>query len=192
MSINYHAYGMLTVLSSFLKTNMQIIEQKTKAHRLVRNLKIDMTPMVDLGFLLISFFIFTTTMGGDNAMKLYMPTDREGGELKSSHAFTILLTGNDKVMLFTGDAETALRSNSVIHTNYNTVTGIGKYLREKISEMRSNGGDPTDLMVLIKPTDKCSYKNIIDALDEMTVNGVRRYAIVDTKEKAETELIEKH
>jgi biopolymer transport protein ExbD len=192
MSINYHAYGMLTVLSSFLKTNMQIIEQKTKAHRLVRNLKIDMTPMVDLGFLLISFFIFTTTMGGDNAMKLYMPTDREGGELKSSHAFTILLTGNDKVMLFTGDAETALRSNSVIHTNYNTVTGFGKYLREKISEMRSNGGDPTDLMVLIKPTDKCSYKNIIDALDEMTVNGVRRYAIVDTKEKAETELIEKH
>jgi biopolymer transport protein ExbD len=65
--------------------------------------KVDMTPMVDLGFLLITFFIFTTTTALPTAMKLYLPKDvdkpEEQNKVKESGAFTILLGGNDNVFL---------------------------------------------------------------------------------------------
>ena len=66
-----------------------------------KDTKVDMTPMVDLGFLLITFFIFTTTINSPKAFKLNIPDDtakdEEQTEAKASGAFTVLLSKNNQV-----------------------------------------------------------------------------------------------
>jgi biopolymer transport protein ExbD len=96
---------------------MQIIEQKTKAgNPLAKQLKIDMTPMVDLGFLLITFFIFTTTMGENKAMKLYMPADGAAGKIEKKYALTIMLAADNKITAYAGDPVDGVKSGDIIHT----------------------------------------------------------------------------
>ena len=69
--------------------------------------RVDMTPMVDLGFLLITFFIFTATMNEPTTMDLNMPKDTDKDEevtkAKQSGALTIMLGKNDQVYYYEGE-----------------------------------------------------------------------------------------
>lgn len=140
---------------------------------------VDMTPMVDLGFLLITFFIFTSTMAQPTAMNLFMPKDvdkpEEQNKVKESGAFTIMLGKQDVVYYYEGLDPTKLQ------------TATFKTIRDEIIRKRQNT-NPEDLVVIIKPTEHATYKNTVDMLDEMTINGIKRYAMVDIS-KVENELI---
>src|SRR5215211_1153622 len=98
-----------------------------KKSRLATTLKIDMTPLVDLGFLLITFFIFTTTMAEPYKTDLYMPAGeaKDGTVIGKSNALTILLAGNDSIFYYHGQFEEAIQANRVLVTNYNVTSGIG-------------------------------------------------------------------
>jgi biopolymer transport protein ExbD len=135
--------------------------------------KVDMTPMVDLGFLLITFFIFTSTMSQPTAMNLFMPKDvdkpEEQNKVKESGAFTIMLGKDDVVYYYEGmdpAAEGNFRSASF------------KTIRDELIRKRQNT-NAEDLVVIIKPTPDATYKNTVDILDEMTINEIKRYAMVD-------------
>ncbi len=135
--------------------------------------KVDMTPMVDLGFLLITFFIFTSTMSQPTAMNLFMPKDvdkpEEQNKVKESGAFTIMLGKDDVVYYYEGmDPSTEGNFRSA---NFKTI-------RDEIIRKRQNT-NPEDLVVIIKPTQDATYKNTVDILDEMTINEIKRYALVD-------------
>src|SRR6185295_13160446 len=68
--------------------------------------RVDMTPMVDLGFLLITFFIFTATMKSPTTMDLNMPKEtdkKDETKIKQSGALTILLGKNDQVYYYEGE-----------------------------------------------------------------------------------------
>jgi len=135
--------------------------------------RVDLTPMVDLGFLLITFFIFTTTMSQPTAMRLFLPKDTEKPEeqnkIKASGALSIMLAGNNQIFYYEGELlPTGANFKS---TNYKEIRDV------IINKKRST--DPKDFVVVIKPTPDATYKNTVDMLDEMTINDVKRYAMVD-------------
>ena len=135
--------------------------------------RVDMTPMVDLGFLLITFFIFTTTMAQPTAMNLFMPKDvdkpNDQNKVKETGAFTILLGKSDQVYFYEGMDPTKLQASNF------------KLIREEIMKKKQNT-NPEDLVVIIKPSEDATYKNTVDILDEMTINEIKRYAMVDITE----------
>jgi biopolymer transport protein ExbD len=135
--------------------------------------RVDLTPMVDLGFLLITFFIFTTTMSQPTAMRLYLPQDtdkpEEQNKLKASGALTLLLGKNDRVYYYEGEL-------APDGSNFKSATF--KEIRDVIINKKKST-PPADFMVIIKPDPESTYKNAVDALDEMTINDVKRYAMVD-------------
>lgn len=131
--------------------------------------KVDMTPMVDLAFLLITFFMLTTTFGKPQAMEVNMPDktdDNQEQPLKESKALTILLGENNKVYYYQG-----LKDPEVQVTDYSS-TGIRNILIKKNKEI-------DEMVILIKAHEKARYKNMVDILDEMHITDMKRYAIVD-------------
>ena len=148
-------------------------------------LKIDMTPMVDLGFLLLTFFVFTTTMSTPKATDLIMPSDKpdpKPPKLIDELALTIILSENNNIYYYNGRWEDAINNNQIFETNYSTNNGLGKIIRQKqkdIDASRKFAGGRKGLMLLIKPTSASNYKNVVDALDEAVINDVRKYAILD-------------
>lgn len=135
--------------------------------------RVDLTPMVDLGFLLITFFIFTTTMSQPTAMKLFLPKDTEKPEdqnkVKASGALSIMLTKADHIYYYEG--ELAPDGSNFKSTNFKEI--------RKIIIDKKKATNPEDFVVVIKPGPESTYKNTVDMLDEMTINGVKRYAMVD-------------
>ena len=151
--------------------------KKMKRH----SLKIDMTPMVDLGFLLISFFVMTVEMSKPVVAKLNMPKDGQGTVLKESAALTLLLTNDREIWYYHGFLEEALKNNKIIKTSYSYNDGIGQVIREKLIALDINpsmkeGRD--ELTILIKANDNAGYTGVIDVLDEIVINKVKRYALV--------------
>ena len=135
--------------------------------------RVDMTPMVDLGFLLITFFIFTSTMSAPAAMKLAMPKDtdkpEEQNKAKESGALTLMLGKGDQVYYYEGQL---LPDGS----NFKS-TGF-KGVREVILDKKRRTPED-DLVIVIKPNDDATYKNTVDILDEMTIAEIKRFALVD-------------
>ncbi|NVO84854.1 ExbD/TolR family protein [Hymenobacter terrestris] len=144
--------------------------------------KIDMTPMVDLAFLLLTFFMLTTTFSKPTVMEINMPVkpknEEEKSEIKASNAFTVLLSADNKIYyydgLLSGDVKPELKESSY------GADGIRK-------ELLSRHTNP-NLVVLIKPADDSNYKNMVDILDEMNITDQKKYALVDIS-KADNELI---
>ena len=142
----------------------------------VRQVHIDMTPMVDLGFLLITFFIFTTALSDPTTMSLAMPKEGVPIDLAESKALNFVLDGENKVFSWEG----SWSAGKVIPSSYDEREGMGKIIRDKQNALYQKEGTQgkDELMLLIKPTEKASYKNLIDALDEAVINGVKRYAVL--------------
>ena len=173
-----------------------------KAKKLSTHL--DMTPMVDLGFLLITFFIFTTTMSSPTTMELYMPKDTdkddEQNKAKESGALTVMLSKDNHIYYYEGQLKED--ASNFLSTNF---AGIRKVLIDKKKSVieahqhdagcekiwAKNNGDKKscldkDLVVVIKPGELATYKNTVDILDEMTITNIKRYAMVDLFEAEKT------
>ena len=160
---------------------------KSFAHTKKHQVRIDMTPMVDLGFLLITFFVFTTSLSTPKAAELFMPADDNIHQqpLPKSLALTVLLDENNKIYYYNGDFNGAARANEIFETTYSTYDGIGKAIRQKQKELESytRFDGKKGLMLIIKPTSSSVYKNVIDALDEVMINDVKKYALVDPQKE---------
>jgi biopolymer transport protein ExbD len=132
--------------------------------------RVDLTPMVDLGFLLITFFIFTTTMSQPTAMRLFLPKDvkdpNEQNKVKNSAVITLMLGKNDVIYYYEGDSAQKLKPTDF------------KKIRDIVIDKKRRT-DSKDFVVVIKPTVDATYKNTVNILDEMTIDGVKRYAMVD-------------
>ncbi len=181
-------------------------KKKGKKHKTKKqSTRIDLTPMVDLGFLLITFFMLTTTLSKPQTMEINMPVKDQNAEdtkVKASTAMTIILSKNDRIFYYFGIPEEGQELKMEV-TNFGD-TGIRKLLLEKnapqiaaIKPLKAKferkeitedeyrkaaigiKGSPNALVVLIKSDDKSKYKNLVDILDEMNICNIGKYAIVD-------------
>ncbi len=150
--------------------------------RMVKNsLKIDMTPMVDLGFLLISFFVITAQLSQSKAMNLYMPKDGPPTPLGESNALTILLGDNNRIFYYNGDWKDAAAAGNIYATNFSGSNGLRDVILEKQIRLETNEKNKEGrnrLMLMIKPGNEASYINVEDALDEATICMVKKYAVI--------------
>lgn len=166
--------------------------------------KIDMTPMVDLAFLLLTFFMLTTTFSKPKAMEIGMPADPKPGDPeppKINNAITLLLTEKDRIFYYTGEfkpEETKLEETNFSKDGLHKVLlDNNQWAKIRIEELdkkfetrqiadttykrmvREVKQKKEAIMALVKTDDKASYKNVIDMLDELNVCFVGKYALVD-------------
>ena len=169
--------------------------------------RVDLTPMVDLGFLLITFFMLTTSMLKPQTMEISVPSkdkveEDEQNKVKASQAITVLIGKENKLYYYFGAQENGVDPELIL-TDYSS-EGIRKMLVSKNAEVMNNVAqlkldkaakkiseeDYTKKLsefralksaptIMIKATDESNYKNLVDVLDEMNICNIGRYAIVD-------------
>jgi len=143
------------------------------------NTRVDLTPMVDLGFLLITFFMFATTLATPTALKLTMPKEdvdeKDQNKMPEDGSFSVLLGKDDRVFYYEGNDPSQLKAS-----DYKDIRDriLDKKKRVRAAYGGSDSADMKNMMVVIKPTDDATNKNVVDMLDEMKINNVRLYAIV--------------
>ena len=175
------------------------------------NIRVDFTPMVDMNMLLITFFMLCTSLSKPQTMEISMPsndkniTEEQQNKVKASQALTLLLADNGKLYYYEGEPDykdyTSLKEITygadglrklLLRKNYDAITKVRELKQKKanlelneeeykkqVAEVKSGKDTPT---VIIKATDKSTYKNLIDALDEMQICSIGKYVIVDITE----------
>lgn len=140
---------------------------------------IDLTPMVDLGFLLITFFMYTTTMTQNKSMVIDMPYKSEQNTSPTAFpeesTLTLIPTGNRKLLQIEGNniANSEIISLQQLRSSLTKHIHIAKALPVTYSQ------EAHKLHVIIKPNYDCKYEDLVTILDEMAINDVPYYAIVD-------------
>jgi biopolymer transport protein ExbD len=163
--------------------------RKSKGVRRSKKLstQVDLTPMVDLGFLLITFFVFTTSITKPTAMKLNLPDDpdKDSAITAGGKTLSILLGANNTIYYYEGQNIANMQIS-----NFSSA-GLREIIRNKKQQVKMKYGDGNETVVLIKPTTEASYSNVVDALDEIQINTIGRYVLMDANAE-ETALLFKH
>ena len=127
--------------------------------------RVDLTAMVDLAFLLINFFMLTTSLSKPLAMDIAKPDKNEQNpdnklEVKQSQTMTVLLGKNNQIMWYMGEAG----------KSQPTIEGFGG-IRKSLLANKKKVKDATgkDIMVIVRPTDGSTYKNFVDIMDELSI-----------------------
>jgi biopolymer transport protein ExbD len=144
-----------------------------------KSTKVDLTPMVDLGFILITFFVFTAALSQPKAMNLLMPNDGDSSKsdkICESCALTFILGAKNELYYYEGKEENAQYKTS----NY-TSTGIRQLIVEKRKNVIEKRGND-DMVLIVKPTAYSSFKNLVNVLDECSICLVKRYYIDEPKQ----------
>ena len=139
-----------------------------------KSTSIDLTPMVDLGFLLLTFFVFTTSMIAPNALAVNIPKDEgDPTAVCNSCALTLIPGANNKIYYYEGAAANHPRLDS---TSF-APDGIRALILRKKTAIRMLNDPEKELVLAIKPSRESSYKNFVDLMDEVEINAVKHYFI---------------
>ncbi|HEY0091056.1 MAG TPA: biopolymer transporter ExbD [Flavobacterium sp.] len=156
------------------------------------NSKVDLTAMVDLAFLLITFFMLTTSLSKPQSMDLGLPdkdedpTKNKDVKVDENRTMTILLGDNNTMKYYMGILNTPMAPKDITYGK----AGIrAELLKRKKAVLEYTGNKDKGLIVIIKPSKKANYRNLVDILDEMAIVDVPTYAIVDILPE-ETQILE--
>ena len=175
------------------------------------NIRVDFTPIVDMNMLLITFFMLCTSLSKPQTMEISMPsndkkiTEEDQTKVAESRAITLILGEDDKVYYYVGLPDyndyTSLKVTTydadglralLLDRNRDIVAKIKELKKKKLNKEITDEqydeqaieikGVKTAPVVMIKATDDATYKNLVDALDEMQICSISKYAIVDLTE----------
>lgn len=155
--------------------------------------RVDLTAMVDLAFLLITFFMLTTSINKPNAMDVAMPDKNEDDpedrlEIADTRTMTLLLGSNNKIEWYMGEYSNPIEGPEIVDYGKD---GIRPILLRKLEEVPRQTGDPEKgLIVVIRPSDKSTHRNLVDILDEMNIVQAKQY-MIGTISDPEIEVLER-
>lgn len=155
-----------------------IAQEKQSGRQKKKLIRVDMTPMVDLGFLLITFFMFTTNFTKPNVMDLGLPAKGPVTDTKvigTTNQITFILGKDNRIFYHQSDAAD-LNTGNLKETDFS-----GIKVSRIIAEAYKNAPKPEKFTVIIKPTDEANYKNFVDMLDNLAIAKKERYGVTDIK-----------
>lgn len=169
-------------------------------------LRVDFTPMVDMMMLLITFFMFCTTLSKPQVMDIVMPTKEKGDTQSPESGTTTLILGEaGKVYYYYGKPDYEKPEKFMVtdyspnglrriltDRNYDAIVKIHdlrvKRARKEITEEQFKN-EVSDLKkeksgqtVIIKPTEQSRYNDLVRTLDEMQICGIGKYAVVELED----------
>ncbi len=141
--------------------------------------RIDLTAMVDLAFLLITFFMLATTLSKPHMMGVIMPVKgTPPGNEPESRTMTLCLGKNNQVLWYLGMPEKPLTTPTIVDYGKN---GLRAAIINTGNKILTTTGKP--LIVIIKPSSHSVYSNLVSTLDELNIAGIPSYAIADISSK---------
>jgi biopolymer transport protein ExbD len=191
---------------------------KVKAKK--QSTKVDMTPMVDLAFLLLTFFVLTSTFSKPKTMEITFPVpDKEHpiDNVMPVNGYTMLLTKDNRIFWYQGEFKDVPKNGLPATTLEEIKFGedLNKFLLDKndkvekeIKELKKrrmskeiddsvykalaikSKSDKLAPFFVIKADDKAVYRNLIDLIDEYNICNIGKYAVTDIM-KSELELLTK-
>ncbi|MFP3833878.1 ExbD/TolR family protein [Chryseobacterium sp. SIMBA_028] len=158
-----------------------IAQEKQGSKQKKKMIRVDMTPMVDLGFLLITFFMLTSNFTKPNVMDLGLPAKDPNANpintpvIGDQNQVTFIL-GKDNRVFYHQSNEKDLNSTNLKETDFS-----GIKISKIIAEAYKNAPKPDKFTVIVKPTDEANYKNFVDMLDNLAISKKERYGVTDIK-----------
>jgi len=168
---------------------MENLPKKVRSKKL--NTRVDLTAMVSVSFLLIIFFMVTIELSKPRGIDLGLPSNDVDcgpiGCIDANRIYTILLDDDNKIITYQGLLSYPRQNPKEIKYGKN---GIRKELFNSKKKIQEYTGDyRKGTIVIIKPSKKCNFKNLVDILDEMAIARIDTYAIVDYYTPEETKLL---
>ena len=158
----------------FMAQIENVSRHRSGLHIIRKAMYIDLTPMVDLGFLLITFFMLSTTLSEANAADLIMPKDSTmHTDIKRSAVLTLMPVRNNKIDYFEGENSSPANMK---HCSYGQLRSI---IMEKKNKVARVLGDRNETVIIIDPGAESTYKNFVDILDEIEINDIRHYFVLN-------------
>ncbi|HEY1193282.1 biopolymer transporter ExbD [Flavobacterium sp.] len=163
-----------------------------------QNSKVDLTAMVDLAFLLITFFMLTTSLSKPQSMDLSLPDkddknpEQKDTKVDENRTMTVMLGDDNKIVYYMGLLATPkVGPKDITYGKDGIRRELLKQKKNVLAYSAAKGKPDQGIIVIIKPTKKSNYRNLVDMLDEMAISGVDTYAIVPEFSPEETKLIDK-
>ncbi|WP_126652514.1 biopolymer transporter ExbD [Chryseobacterium aureum] len=158
-----------------------IAQEKQGSKQKKKMIRVDMTPMVDLGFLLITFFMFTTNFTKPNVMDLGLPAKDpnphpiDNPVIGEQNQITFILGKDNRVFYHQSNAKD-LNTTNLKETDFS-----GIKISKIIAKAYQKAPDREKFTVIVKPTDDANYKNFVDMLDNLAISKKERYGVTDIK-----------
>lgn len=137
-------------------------------------IRIDMTPMVDVAFLLLIFFMVTTVFRTPQALEINLPPDKDVKiDVAESKVLSLRVLPDDRAYFKRGTDPWA-RSTVADLTNV-----FKAYKGNK------------DLVVVIKIDREAKFSGMVDIIDELDLAGLSRFSLgtLTPEEKKEVEAL---
>lgn len=150
--------------------------RKSKNDSASKPVRVDLTPMVDLGFLLITFFILTTALSEAAVARLMMPKDTGvKTPVKKNATLTLMLKRNDSIDYYEGSVP---QQQLIQHCSFGNLRSVIQQKQQKVGQ---RFGDRKETVIIISPGSESTYKDFVAALDEIQIKDVQHF-IIDTKQ----------
>ena len=172
---------------------MDTIPKKVRSKKL--QTRVDLTAMVSVSFLLIVFFMITTELAKPKIMDLVFSGGGCGPEPgcnrpDENRILTILLDDNDKMITYLGLLYSPIQNPKEVQYGKDGIRKELFIIDKKVHEYSAGMDRPEiGVTVIIKPSRKSNYGNLVSILDEMKITGINSYAIVNDFTSEESRLL---